>query len=59
MDKVTEKIAEFIINTRYSAVPREVIDIAKLHILDTLGCLIAGSCEGIGGIKEEQQWEEK
>jgi hypothetical protein len=30
MDEVTEKIAEFIINTRYSAVPREGIDIAKL-----------------------------
>jgi 2-methylcitrate dehydratase PrpD len=50
MDKVTEKIAEFIVNTRYSEVPREVIDVAKLHILDTLGCLIAGSCEEIGRI---------
>jgi hypothetical protein len=28
---VTEKIAEFIITTWYSAVPREVIDIAKLQ----------------------------
>jgi 2-methylcitrate dehydratase PrpD len=50
MNKVTEKIAEFVTNTRYVAIPREVIDIAKLHILDTLGCLIAGSCEQIGDI---------
>jgi 2-methylcitrate dehydratase PrpD len=50
MNKVTEKIAEFITNTRYVEIPREVIDVAKLHILDTLGCLIAGSCEQIGGL---------
>ena len=50
MNNVTEKIAEFITNTRYVAIPREVIDIAKLHILDTLGCLVAGSCERSGEI---------
>ena len=31
MDKVTEKIAGFIFNTRYSAVPREGVDIAELQ----------------------------
>jgi len=31
MDKVKEKIAEFSVNTRYSAVPREGVDIAKLQ----------------------------
>ena len=50
MENVTEKLTEFIINTRYNAVPPEVINVAKLHVLDTLGCLIAGSREEIGRI---------
>ena len=50
MEKVTEKIAEFICGSRYENIPREVIEVSKLHILDTLGVLIAGSKEDVAGI---------
>lgn len=50
MEKITEAISEFIGNTRYESVPREVFDSCKLHILDMLGVLIAGSKEGVAGI---------
>jgi 2-methylcitrate dehydratase PrpD len=46
MEKVTEKIAEFICRSHYETIPRDVIEVSKLHILDTLGVLIAGSKEG-------------
>ncbi len=50
MEKVTEKIAEFICNTHYEDIPRDVFEVSKLHILDTLGVLIAGSKEDVTGI---------
>ncbi len=50
VEKVTEKIAEFICNTHYENIPREVLEVSKLHILDTLGVLIAGSKEDVTGI---------
>jgi 2-methylcitrate dehydratase PrpD len=50
MEKVTEKIAEFIARSHYENVPRDVIEVSKLHILDTLGVLIAGSKEGVAEI---------
>lgn len=49
MEKVTERIAEFI-GGSHDSVPQEVWEVCKLHILDTLGVLIAGSKEGITGI---------
>ena len=50
MEKVTEKLAEFICRSHYETIPREVIEVSKLHILDTLGVLIAGSKEGVAEI---------
>jgi 2-methylcitrate dehydratase PrpD len=50
MEKVTEAIGEFICNTHDENIPREVLEVSKLHILDTLGVLIAGSKEDVTGI---------
>ncbi len=50
MEKVTEKIAKFICDTHYENIPDEVFEVSKLHILDTLGVLIAGSKEDVTGI---------
>jgi 2-methylcitrate dehydratase PrpD len=49
MEKVTERIAEFIAGS-HDRVPQEVWEVSKLHILDTLGVLVAGSKEDIAGI---------
>jgi 2-methylcitrate dehydratase PrpD len=50
MEKITEKVAEFISGSTYENIPREAAEIGKLHILDTLGVLIAGSQEGLAKI---------
>ncbi|MFB3884810.1 MAG: MmgE/PrpD family protein [Thermodesulfobacteriota bacterium] len=50
MEKVTERISKFICSTRYEEIPDQVCEVAKLHILDTLGALIAGSKEDVTGI---------
>ena len=47
---MTDSIAQFICSTHWENLPHEVIDIAKLHILDTVGVLIAGSREKIAEI---------
>ncbi len=39
----SEKLARYYESLRYEQIPAEVIDAAKLHILDSLGCLLAGS----------------
>ena len=48
--EVTDSIARFICSTHWESLPHEVIEIAKLHILDTVGVLIAGSKEKIAEI---------
>ncbi len=53
MIKVTEGIAKFICNKNYEDIPKKVLEVAKLHILDTLGVLIAGSKEDITRIIKE------
>lgn len=45
MEKVTQRVAEFVVNTRYDQIPGEVLEVVKLHILDTIGCMFAGSRE--------------
>jgi 2-methylcitrate dehydratase PrpD len=50
VEEVTERLARFISSTRWESLPGEVIEIAKLHILDTLGVLFAGSREEIAEI---------
>ncbi len=50
MEQVTESIARFVCTTTYRAVPPEAVEAARMHILDTLGVLIAGSQEGVAPI---------
>ena len=45
MMNATQGIGKFIVKTKYQQIPKDVIEIAKLHILDTLGCMLAGSQE--------------
>jgi 2-methylcitrate dehydratase PrpD len=47
VEKITNKIAEFVCNSSYENVPPEVFEVSKLHVLDTLGVLIAGSREDV------------
>ena len=42
MEQVTKEIADFIVKTRYDQIPGDVLEIVKLHILDTIGCILAG-----------------
>jgi 2-methylcitrate dehydratase PrpD len=39
----SEKLARYYESLRYEKIPSDVVDAAKLHILDSLGCLLAGS----------------
>jgi 2-methylcitrate dehydratase PrpD len=39
----SEQLARYCQSLRYELIPAEIIDAAKLHILDSLGCLLAGS----------------
>jgi 2-methylcitrate dehydratase PrpD len=40
---LTSYVAQFVVNTGYEAIPREVIDLGKKSILDSLGLALAGS----------------
>jgi len=48
--QVTDTLAQFICQTRWEDIPCDAVARGKLHILDTLGCLFAGSREEITGI---------
>jgi len=48
--KATEKIANFVAEFKDEDVPKEVLAIAKLHVLDCLGVAIAGITSPIGQI---------
>ena len=50
MEEVTRKIAEFILKTKFDAVARDALEMAKIHILDTVGCILAGSQEEAANI---------
>ena len=39
----TTKLAKYAARTRYGDLPEEVVDKAKLLMLDALGCTLAGS----------------
>src|SRR5437867_4841370 len=43
-ETLTEKLAHSHSALRFEQIPSDVVDAAKLHILDSLGCLLAGSC---------------
>ena len=40
---LTAEVAEFIVGTRYSEIPNDVVTVGKKHILDGLGLALAGS----------------
>jgi 2-methylcitrate dehydratase PrpD len=42
-ETLSEKLARYCAALRFEQVPSDVIEAAKLHILDSLGCLLAGS----------------
>ena len=42
-ESITEKIAVYHSALQLQQIPSTVIEAAKLHILDSLGCLLAGS----------------
>ncbi|MFH0768250.1 MAG: MmgE/PrpD family protein [Chloroflexota bacterium] len=42
---VTKRVADFIVETNYSKIPKEAIKAAKIFITDCLGCALAGSKE--------------
>ena len=51
---LTEKLAQFVIQTRDSDVPAEVINGACNALVDTLGCAVAGSLDE--GSEIAQKW---
>jgi 2-methylcitrate dehydratase PrpD len=53
VEQITDTIAQFIYHTRLENISHEVIEMGKLHILDTMGVLFAGSKERITGIVKE------
>jgi 2-methylcitrate dehydratase PrpD len=50
----TEKVAQFIAETRYEHLPEEAVHIAKKAVVDWIGVTIAGSNEPVAGIVSEQ-----
>jgi 2-methylcitrate dehydratase PrpD len=51
---LTQQLAEFVINTRESDVPADVINGARDALVDTLGCALAGSLDE--GSEIAQRW---
>lgn len=49
----TERIAQFIVNTTYNALPEEAVRIAKQAITDCLGCALVGSAQPSARIVRE------
>ncbi|MDB4444298.1 MmgE/PrpD family protein [bacterium] len=45
MENITESVSLFISGTGYGKIPEDVCESCKWHILDTLGCMLAGSQE--------------
>jgi 2-methylcitrate dehydratase PrpD len=53
LEQLTDTIAQFICHTKWEEIPHEVIETGKLHILDTMGVLFAGSRAKIAEIVKE------
>src|SRR5438067_2230284 len=49
MATAAERLAEFATSLSYEQTPDEVLDAAKLHLLDTVGCGLAARGLGIAG----------
>ncbi|HEY8695528.1 MAG TPA: MmgE/PrpD family protein, partial [Chloroflexota bacterium] len=39
---ITEEVSRFVVDLRLGDVPQEAVHVAKRHILDTLGVIVAG-----------------
>ena len=50
--EVTKQLAQFVVNHSYSNISADIRELAKLTIIDSLGCCIAGYTEA----KEECEW---
>jgi 2-methylcitrate dehydratase PrpD len=51
--ELMQKLVRNVLQTKYQDLPRESIDIAKLALLDTLGCIIAGAtAPGCNSVRE-------
>ena len=48
MATASQRLAEFTPSLRYEEIPAEVVEAAKLHLLDTLGCGLAAHGLGMG-----------
>ena len=46
---VTKELATYAVRTRFEDYPREVIDKAKIFILDSIGCMFGGCQTSLGG----------
>jgi 2-methylcitrate dehydratase PrpD len=47
---LTKRIANFVFETKFEQLPKEALEIGKRHILDTIGCILAGSKESAAQI---------
>ena len=47
MSKAAQRLAEFTSTLAYGSIPAEVLEAAKLHLLDTLGCGLAAHALGV------------
>ena len=45
---VTQDLAAYIVNTNYADLPKPVVEKAKIAIMDSIGCALAGSQSAIG-----------
>jgi 2-methylcitrate dehydratase PrpD len=50
---LTKYVAEFIVNTKYTDIPADVLDLGKKSILDGLGLALAGSVSAMGPLVRE------
>ena len=50
---VTEAVVQFSCGMNWETIPADVMEMCKLHILDTIGVLFAGSRENVAGIVRE------
>jgi 2-methylcitrate dehydratase PrpD len=42
-ESLTEKLGRYLSSLQFEQIPSDVVNAAKMHVLDSLGCLLAGS----------------
>ena len=52
VQKLTAYVAEFVVNTKYSAIPPEMLELGKKSILDGLGLALSGSKAETSGLMD-------